>query len=255
MGLTRFIAFLRYATFPHPNTPTPMKNTLYNYLVKRIGTYAESSVYPQLEQGGYIITIARDYGAEANPIGEKLLASLEHLPTPALHERPWVIINKEVLEQLAHELKIDPDFINAFKTSEERSFLESVFASFSKEHNVLDAKLKQRLTEVIASFSQKYNLIIIGRGGIGTTKDYPHSLHIKLMAPLAFRAKNIAKRKGIALDKAMELATEIDHHRDMLVKRLLGRPYDNTIFDLILNRSTLSEDCIVEAIINTIKYK
>jgi cytidylate kinase len=83
----------------------------------------------------------------------------------------------------------------------------------------------------------------------------PNSLHIRLQAPLEWRINNVSSREMISLSEAKKKIAQIDAQRNQLHHYFVGKDPDNTIFDVVFNYSTLSDDEIIGAILNMMELK
>jgi len=92
-------------------------------------------------------------------------------------------------------------------------------------------------------------VVIVGRAAEAITKNFTNSLHIKLQAPLEWRAKIVADAEGMTLQEARRVAQEMDHRRSSFRNYFEKERPDIDYFDLFFNSSTLSEDEIVETIV------
>jgi hypothetical protein len=55
--------------------------------------------------------------------------------------------------------------------------------------------------------------------------------------------------------EAHDYVLEIDRQRNLFVEKVAGRKLDNTDFDLIFNYSTMSDDHIVDVIVNVLRNR
>ena len=81
------------------------------------------------------------------------------------------------------------------------------------------------------------------------------SLHVRIIAPFDYRVDKIQHFWGISHKKAVENVTRTDEERKHFMSFFKENRKDDEIFDLFLNRSRLTTEEIVEAIIAVAKVK
>ena len=227
------------------NPSINMKKYLIDYFSER----SEKMHGQEGHHVGPVVTISREFGCGANDLTAKLMKVL------ISRNKEWKHVNKEILEETARELHTQPDKIKHVFNPHDKNVLSDMLTGLSHAHAVSDARVHKVVSEVIASFAHKGKVIIVGRGGVAITRTIPNSLHIKLMAPIEWRAQGISERRKITMDKARELALDFDHRRDLFINHLLDKKEDNSIYDLILNRMSLSDEELIGIILYAMEKK
>ncbi len=200
---------------------------------------------------GPVITISREHGCDATPIALRIIHSIEEMKAS---KRPWKYINKQVLEDAARELHVSVQKIRSAMAPGPESVVDDLFSSFS-QHYVATEKVLETLHDVITLYAHQGNVIIVGRGGASITQRIPHALHIRLIAPLDWRAKQVSTKRSIPIDKARELCIEMDGKRSKWFEKLIHAEHNDSYYDLILNRKTLTEDQILDIIFYTLAQR
>ena len=201
-----------------------------------------------LNQPGPVITISRDYGCRANEIAQLLVEKIKSKGRNAAKPRPWRILNKEFLKQAAEELQLEPYKVEHALNPHQRSLLEDFVASYSPDY-LDDKKIQKSIRHLVNSYGQKGNLIIVGRAGVAVTRNMSNSLHIKLEAPLLWRAEYLKKSQGITMEEALARVHKIDQRRRLFISQMRKEPYEEALFDVIFNRATLSTQAIGNSIL------
>jgi cytidylate kinase len=98
------------------------------------------------------------------------------------------------------------------------------------------------------------NVVIVGRGGQILLRNVPHTLHLRVIAPLEFRIENIMKKKGFSREDALKYISE----KDRAVQEYLYRFYnvdwnDPELYHMVINMGMWNLDKIVMVIKETIK--
>ncbi len=226
-----------------------MQGDLLNYLKKR---YEES----QLKKSGPgpVITITREYGCPAKTIAQRLSEVLSEYKDKAGVKCQWKWYSKEILDESARQLQLDPSKIKYVFDYEKKGMLEDFFSSFSQYYQS-DRKIRNTIGKVIREIAIQGHAIIVGRGGIAITRDLQNSLHISLVAPLEWRAAIISERYNLTLEKARSTAIDIDKKRKEFRDYFEGKNTDYTSPDITFNCMTLSVDEIVSTIIKVLELR
>jgi cytidylate kinase len=227
-----------------------MKIDLSKYLAER---YRDSMNKQEYE--GPVVTIARDFGCPARKIAARLTNQLNQLKDSKTKNIPWRWINKEILAESARELDMDPAEIMYVFQYEKKTVFDDILSSQSRKYYKSDRKIRKTIARVIRNIASEGNVVIIGRGGVAITKDIERSLHIKLEAPIEWRALRASEKYCITLEEARKRAVEIDKKRQEFRNYFHGTESDYTRFDLRYNCMSLSLDDIVCSIVNMLTLR
>ena len=227
-----------------------MENLLRKYMEERFtesGTDRPSGRLP-------FVTISREFGCPSKLIAKLLSESLNEIPAVKKKNQPWRFINKEIIVESAKELDISPVKIRSLFDSEKRNALDDIFASFSEQYKSDKQKIKT-IRDIVKSFANKGNIILVGRGGAAITNGYHDVLHIRLQAPMEWRVRELVALRGISADEASRQAIEMDKKRTALLELFLGKKFDLSLFDLVFNCQTFDPDSVVAGIIRMMEMK
>jgi cytidylate kinase len=185
------------------------------------------------------ITISREFGCPSKLIAQMLADTLNIRQGKDIMLK-WQCINKEIVEESARMLELDPAKIKYIFGAEEKGIIDDVLASFSSNYRS-SQRIKKTIEKVILSFAQKGFVILVGRGGVAITRHCPNSLHIRLQAPVAWRINEVSLHKNLSSGEALKLIHETDKKRRALIEIFLGNNLENTMFDLIFNCKTITK--------------
>lgn len=223
-----------------------MKEDLLNYMNRR-----SQSLEKTTKKDGPVVTISREKGCPGNSIAEKLVLKLRHV-----HKgEHWKTVNKEILELSARELHMNPKKIDHILHSEDKGFFRDLMLSFGEHYYESDVKVKKTIAELIANFSTKGKVVIVGLGGVAITKNIEKSMHIKLYAPYKYRLNIVEKRENMNTEKAREFMDESDVNRVLLIDYFNGLKANDDIFNAQFNCALLGEDEIAHAIVDLMKTR
>ena len=227
-----------------------MKIDLSKYLTER---YQDSMVKQEYE--GPVVTIAREFGTTARKIASKLTNHLNQLKDSRAKDIHWRWISKEILAESARELEMDPADIKYIFQYEKKTVFDDILSSQSRKYYKSDRKIRKTVARVIRNIASEGNVVIIGRAGVAITKDIERSLHVKLEAPLEWRALRVSEKYCISLEQARKRAIEIDKKREEFRNYFYGTGSDYTRFDVRYNCMTLSPDDIVCSIVSLLQSR
>ena len=235
-----------------------MTNFKWTQQVNLFEKYFNQILYQEktkLVETGPYISISREFGCMANKIAEKLARELSIREKELKGETKWKWINKSILEESSKALELSPSKIEYVFRSKTKTMMEEIVSAMGTNYYKSDKKIRKTIVEVIRSIAKTGHIIIVGRGGVAFAKDNPKSVHIKLVAPMDWRIERIAKNYKMTKKDALKYINEIDMERKYLIDNFMGFETDNSIFDMVLNRKTLTEKQILATIINLLEMR
>lgn len=153
-----------------------------------------------------IITIGRQFGAGGKLVADALGRKLG-LP----------VFDSELISKAAQDSGFSAELF--VERDEKRSFFSfsSIFANgYNSEQNnyMSDSGLFKMQCDTIMKIAESGSAIIVGRCSDYILRDMPGTLDIFLTAPAEVRARRVAGRAGISLEKAMEMLEKRDKGRE-----------------------------------------
>jgi len=212
-------------------------------------TGKKKSSGPNFDVPGPVITISREFGCPAARIANKLSMALTQKNLAEEKKVSWRWISKEIIEESAKELNLSADLTQDLSDYKTRGFFENVALFFSDEFYPSDVKIKNTIARFIYNAGAEGNVIIVGRAAESITKNFEKSFHIKLQAPIEWRARQISKEKGISPAEARKEAFEMDKRRNQFRRYFEKERPDIDFFDVFFNCATMSDEEIIEMVI------
>jgi cytidylate kinase len=230
-----------------------MKEFLRNYL-----KYVTASNLETGDFAGPVVTISRQTGCSARRIAiklSKILTGYSYM-SDTKTEREWHWADKETFRQTIRDVEeeLSKREVVDSELLEKATMISKAFAK-EKFVDEVDEKSLAILKDVILKLAIQGRYIILGRGATNLLADLPNKLSIRLEAPLEWRINRVAQMKNMSHSEAEELVLKSDEKRCRFTTSVIGRKYENTDFDIIFNYASLSDDQIVEAIVNILKSK
>jgi cytidylate kinase len=208
----------------------------------------EKKARPKIKTGPFI-TISRQTGCNGSGLAGDLVKALRR------YGESWKFINKEILEESATKLKLDPNRIKYVFESEKRTHADDVIAALSSRYYKSDKTVRKTITQVLRHYAQEGNVIIVGRAGVATTEDIPGGIHIRLIAPYEWRASSLKRRKPFAETNVDTFIREHDKKKKKLIEDFCNKSINEIEFDLTINCASFSRQKMVELIIQAMKMK
>jgi len=202
---------------------------------------------------GPVVTISREFGCPSKPIAQMLTDTLNKNSIKAANPK-WKYISKEVVEEAARKLDIKTIEMNYLISSGDKGLVEDLLTSFSPNY-VSSRKIKKILDDVIRTLALQGHLVIVGRGSVAILQGCPHALHIRLQAPLEWRVREIITSRGLKEAEALKITNETDQKRTAMIELLLGRKFDQNLFDVVFNCNTFSKEEIVQSILRIMEVR
>jgi len=225
-----------------------MENFLLKYMVER---FHENDSQKHLKPVNFpFITISREYGCPSKEIAKLVVHKLNLHKDLSNKTQIWRMISKEILEEASKELKVDIKRIEKFFNVENKGNIDEILNSLSEKYYHSDKKIKKILSAIIVDIAKKGNVVIVGRAGVCVTNELKNGLHIRLIAPLEWRAEQLFEKKyAQSLEDAKKLAIAIDYKREKLLKIMSNNTFNDAVFNLTYNCQFFSKEEIADSVI------
>ncbi len=200
-----------------------------------------------------VITISRQYGCGGAEFARKLAIELN-----------YAYFDKEIFQKVAEMSSISVEDLKAlegligYKIDIINKFISNDFikkiVGISKKVPDIDELIKY-IEETIIDFAKLNKSIIVGRGSQCILKDFPNAYHIKIVASIEDRVKNLMK-KGTTREGALSTIKRMDEIRKNYIKRYYNVDWsDPSLYHLVINFSKVSENKAIDIIKELIDYK
>lgn len=219
-----------------------MDNSLLGYLNKRLSEDKTSK--KDFSMAGPVITISRQVGCNGLKLARLLSARLNTHKLSA----DWRVLSKEVFSESARELDMHPEKVRrTFEESDKYTFQE-ILKAFNDKSYKSERKIMKTVKDVILTFAIDGFCIIVGRAGHIIAKDIKNALHLRLVAPMDYRVKNIMHNNQLNHADAIEFIEKVEKERTALRKAISDDNLKEDLFDLTVNRAMFNDEEIVDII-------
>ena len=201
----------------------------------------------------FIITIGRQFGSGGRAIGEKLA---EKLGVP--------FYDKELISLAAKESGISPDVFSEVDEKAANSLLYSLsmgMYSFGSGFSAMgDLPVNDKLYilqhKIIRKIAEEGSCVIVGRCADYVLRDRDDCVNVFFYANMEFRKQEAVKKHGIDEARAEHIISKTDKNRANYYSFYSGQKWGMTEnYDLCIDSSKLSEDKIVDLIIEYIHMR
>lgn len=201
-----------------------------------------------------VITLSRQMGSGGTYIGYLLAKELG-----------YKYIDREILRQAAKHLKTEATWLENY---DERSsgLLANVLRGFSlgtpetslvspQSRPVYDRELFTLECSIMNDVADRYNAVIIGRGGFYALRNRPGVLRVFIHAPLEFRIKRFMQvKKGVSREEARSEIEESDKRKAKFIKDMVGINWTNSLnYHMCIDASRVGIQSSVEMITKLMK--
>jgi cytidylate kinase len=189
------------------------------------------------------ITISRETGCHSMNIARQIKQRLNQVA-----RTKWQIITKEILAEASREMNLNQAQVKGILTGAKRSHLSEILQSIENHAYLSDSQVRKKLAEFIESAAQRGHVIIVGRAGAIITARIPKGLHVRLVAPIDWRIKSIMSQENIERKEAQKWIEETDERRRRLLEEFSGRPFNDILFDIVINNAVITDEEIADII-------
>ena len=199
-----------------------------------------------------LITISRQFGAGGSEVARRVAEALE-----------WRVVDNELIEQVAARAGLSADKVAA---RDERcpTFVErlartlaaatpEVFPASDAIHTMVDlpeAELVRVTETVVREAAARGRVVVVGRAAPAVLERQANTLHVKLVAPRAWRIEVAAARLGVPLAQAAAVLDDTDKMRARYSREYYRRDWNDPVhFHMVLNTAALGLDGATEAVV------
>lgn len=183
-----------------------------------------------------VITLSREHYSGGGEIAEKLGQALG-----------WQVLDRDLVHQAA-AIEHVPDA--EFDKLDDQAFSLAERLIFDPPYE----RYLHGLREVARRTTAAGNVILVGRGMrhlLGYSDNY---LHVRLVAPIDWRAGRAAPRNGMSRAEAHAHCAALDRQRDRFLRYYFGRDANQpSQFDVVFNTARVPIDDIVAAVVSLVR--
>ena len=205
---------------------------------------ALKQLYPSRYECLPFITISREFGCEGRLLAERLVEILNERCRPQV---PWVPYHREVVDRVAQELHLARSVVESLD-GQRRDEMSELFNAILNV-KVDEALIFRKMAEVIRSLAAHGNAVLVGRGSYLITQDLKTGLHVRLVAPRAWRVARLAIDHQLPNREAERLVLEGERERARFHATFFVQSPDHPFHhDLIIDNSRFNLAQVAEIV-------
>jgi cytidylate kinase len=229
-----------------------MKNTLLEYLNKRMLHKKPEPQHQYERPPGPVITISREVGCSGIAIAEDLAHRLKQ----RYPGHTWKVLSKEIFQESARELDIDPERVHKVFRQIDRPAFEELLSAFNEKKYKSDKKVRRTVVDVIRTFAEDGYCIIVGRASNIIAGDIKNALHVRVVAPMESRIKSIMEKDKVSRKDAVAFVERVEKERYAYRHAAMGKGMDEPeIFDITFNSDAFGREIMLDVIMLAIDEK
>jgi len=185
-----------------------------------------------------VITLSRQTGTDAHAVLRALVALLnERFPNS---EHPWLGYDKALVDRVVEDHQISADLVDRF-SERDRSWFEHFTAGLTG--SATGAAVPIKTAKTIRGLATVGRCVIVGRGSQCILAEMANVIHVRLIAPLEWRAKRYAAMLDMDEAGIERVISDSDSDRAKFVKAHFGRDItDPELYSLVINVGKVGTD-------------
>jgi hypothetical protein len=192
--------------------------------------HTDSPRSPEFHQ---FITISRQYGCEGAALAHRLVDILNERCRPSF---AWVAYDHELLNKISTDPHLRKNVVEALDSHRHERMGRLFDTILNRKAN--DASEMRQLADVVRTLAVLGRAVLLGRGSYLITQDLKTGLHVKLVAPLDWRALHVAATREVSHGEAKKIVIEGDRRREQyLRKHFVEHPEHIIDPDLVIDNS------------------
>jgi cytidylate kinase len=189
------------------------------------------------------ITISRTYGAQGYEIAKILGKTLN-----------WDVYGRNLVEYISETAQARQRIVQSFdekRKSEIQNWVHTLIDSKAMGSN----QFIKHLASVLISIAEHGQAVIVGRGA-NFVLGHKVGFHVRIDAPIEWRAKQYAQRQKMSNYEARKIIIQHDSVREDFIRRFYQRDvYDATAYDMVLNMEKINVEKAADIILNAMELK
>lgn len=146
----------------------------------------------------------------------------------------WSVFDANLIETMLRENHFSPE-IAAYLPERRLSEVNALIGEIVGLHPNLWS-LIQKTNRLTRELARRGRAIFVGRGAAFATAGFRHGVHIRLVAPAEYRARQTAERLGISIQAAAAENRRKDAARRAYVRANFSADgTDPTVYDMVIN--------------------
>lgn len=197
------------------------------------------------------ITISREYGCCGYDVAQKIV---EIMNTEYKTEPPWAAYDRTLIDKVTDDMGLSTSLVETLTGNARNSLtnlFQTTFSSFPPQVAVY-----KRMAQTIAMLAANGNAVIVGRGSNMITRNTDGGFHVRIVAPLHWRAELMAEKMKLSKTEASKEMAEKEKQRQSFFREFLKFDVtDPHNYHMLINNSEYSTEQVARIIIEGCRLK
>lgn len=212
--------------------------------IKPLGDKRRLETYP-------CVAISREFGCEALALAHQLVETLNERCRPSI---PWVDYDRALLDKVAEDPGMQRAILDMLD-EKRRVAMGKLFDTIINQ-KAPDAVVVRRLAEIIRTLAVHGHAVLVGRGSSLVTQDLRNGMHIRLVAPRAWRVHAIAANRNLTMSEAEKTVADGEKQRHHYINTFFVLDPDFPFpHDLVIDNSRFNLMQIVEIVFTALSAR
>lgn len=213
----------------------------------------DRSVSGSLQKGFPFVTISRQAGAGGSTLAGQIVKELEQRPT-VQGAAGWEVFDQKLCELLKEDESVKDSYDQLLAEeyhSEMKQFVGDLIAGQPRQYSLF-----KKIFELVRLLTTTGRVVVVGRAGAFVSKDLPHAVHIRLVAPEHYRAAWMAKMLQVDREEALRTIRNQDDSRARMVKDFFSADVNDPVhYHAVFNTQRMSIPAIAGIVADLIEEK
>ena len=206
------------------------------------------------DTGFPFLTISRQAGTEAHAIGRFILMRLAEYDDPDL-KTGWDLFDQKLCALIAQNKSLEADYdtlVNEkYRADGLQRMVYEMLIGTPQQY-----KIQKKIEEVVRLLARLGKVVIIGRAGFLVARDMPGAIHVRLIASMEHRVKDVMEKDQLSEDQAAKKIRAIDAERALFIKKQHNFDVrDLSRFDLVWNLDRVRIPDLVHATAELVRLR
>jgi cytidylate kinase len=191
-----------------------------------------------------VVTISRQHGSDGRTVGVKAAESLG-----------YQYMGKELIVRVALEADLPVSEVEAFDEQPEHPIMRAVRKFLAPPYPGAAAGLAGEDTQkIMLRLANEGNVVLMGRGSQAALADREDALHVRIVAPEAFRIATVMGRDDLGAEDAAREIKRVDELRERYIKRHYGvTAADTEYYHLVINTGLCGVEAASEMVADALR--
>ncbi|HSH09515.1 MAG TPA: cytidylate kinase-like family protein [Oceanipulchritudo sp.] len=198
------------------------------------------------------VTISRQVYSGSHEIAELMIKQLE--ADPKLGVAKWALFDRDLVHRILEDHNLPKAIARYMPEDRDRDFTGLINEILGLHPSLWE--LFHYTCDTIHKLAKIGNVILIGRGAHIITRNMPHVLHVRVVAPFEMRVQRAAQILGVSTQEAGKQIRQDDQARAAFVRSHFDEALDNPlVYHLTINTGLTSIRTAAQILCTALKHQ